>query len=171
MRQFVRNLFRSFKKPVKPQKRSFSTSPTMSGSATAAILYATTISTSSITGAVPEEAKEKRHHLKDGKGFTNPWDSWRDFSAPGIIKAMIWHGQFPGMRSWTNFFKAQSLWWCESSRHVTSYRSGPEAILRPVQGYANASCHMAWPCMLLRRVPRGSSSALRSCLQRAMQPV
>ncbi|KAL9130416.1 MAG: hypothetical protein Q9217_001383 [Psora testacea] len=45
----------------------------MSSSATSASLYAATISQSSITGAVPEEAKEKRHHLKDGKGFTNPW--------------------------------------------------------------------------------------------------
>ena len=45
----------------------------MSSSATAASLYAATISSATITGAVPEEAKEKRHHLKDGKGFTNPW--------------------------------------------------------------------------------------------------
>lgn len=45
----------------------------MSSSGTAASLYAATISPASITGAEPEEAKDKRHHLKDGKGFTNPW--------------------------------------------------------------------------------------------------
>jgi len=45
----------------------------MSNSGIAASLYAATISPASLTGAVPEEAKEKRHHLKDGKGFTNPW--------------------------------------------------------------------------------------------------
>ncbi|MCJ1376627.1 hypothetical protein MMC20_007870 [Loxospora ochrophaea] len=61
----------------------------MSSAGIAAALYAATISTSTITGAVPEDAKDKTHHLKDGKGFRNPWDSWRDFSAPGIMKAMI----------------------------------------------------------------------------------
>ena len=45
----------------------------MSGSGTAAALYAATISAASITAATPEAAGEKRHHLKDGKGFTNPW--------------------------------------------------------------------------------------------------
>ena len=45
----------------------------MSGSGTAASLYAATISQASVIGAEPEEAKDKRHHLKDGKGFTNPW--------------------------------------------------------------------------------------------------
>ena len=45
----------------------------MSGSGIAASLYAATISQASVMGAEPEEAKDKRHHLKDGKGFTNPW--------------------------------------------------------------------------------------------------
>ena len=61
----------------------------MSSSGTAASLYAATISPASVNGAEPEEAKDKRHHLKDGKGFTNPWDSWREFSGPGIMKAMV----------------------------------------------------------------------------------
>ena len=60
----------------------------MSGSGTAAVLYAATISNASITGAVPEESKERRHHLKDGKGFTNPWDSWKEMSGPSIMRAM-----------------------------------------------------------------------------------
>ncbi|KAL8687799.1 MAG: hypothetical protein Q9224_005047 [Gallowayella concinna] len=65
-----------------------STSPYMSSSGTAAALYAATVSPASITGAVPEEAKDKQHHLKNGKGFNNPWDSWRDFSGPAIGWAM-----------------------------------------------------------------------------------
>lgn len=109
MSQFIRNLFRSFKQPVNPQKRFLSTSPRMSSSATAAILYAATISTSSLTGAVPEEAKEKRHHLKDGKGFTNPWESWRTFSAPSILKAMAWHVLSLGTMCEANFVKAQNF--------------------------------------------------------------
>ncbi|KAL8716317.1 MAG: hypothetical protein Q9220_000222 [cf. Caloplaca sp. 1 TL-2023] len=60
----------------------------MSSSGTAAALYAATVSSASITGAVPEEAKEKKHHLKAGKGFTNPWESWRDFNGPAIAWAM-----------------------------------------------------------------------------------
>jgi len=56
----------------------------MSSSGIAAALYAVTISSSSITGAQPEEAKDKQHHLKDGKGFTNPWESWRNFTGSQI---------------------------------------------------------------------------------------
>ena len=63
----------------------------MSSSATATALYAATISTSLITSAVPEEAKDKKHHLKDGKGFTNPWDSWKNMSGPAIGKALLWY--------------------------------------------------------------------------------
>lgn len=29
--------------------------------------------------AVPDDAHEKKHHVKPGKEFTNPWDSYRDF--------------------------------------------------------------------------------------------
>ena len=67
----------------------------MSGSATAAALYAATVSSSTIAGATPEEAKEKRHHLQDGKGFINPWDSWKELSGPAIGKAMVWYVTHP----------------------------------------------------------------------------
>lgn len=63
----------------------------MSSSATAAALYAATVSSSAITGATPEEAKEKRHHVKDGKGFINPWDSWKEMPGPAIAREMIWY--------------------------------------------------------------------------------
>lgn len=61
----------------------------MSSSGTAAALYAATVSPASIMGAVPEEAKDKRHHLKDGKGFDNPWDSWKEIGGWAIGWAMI----------------------------------------------------------------------------------
>ncbi|MCJ1473769.1 hypothetical protein MMC13_002420 [Lambiella insularis] len=62
----------------------------MSAAGTAAALYAATISPASVTGAVPEEAKERRHHLKNGKGFINYWDSYTmSLSGPAIAKAII----------------------------------------------------------------------------------
>lgn len=98
MRVFFRFLFPSRTNPASRQKsrerRSFANTPVMSDSAISAILYAATISSSSIAGAVPDEAKEKRHHLTHGKGFTNPWDSWRVMSGPAILKAMLWYVRF-----------------------------------------------------------------------------
>jgi hypothetical protein len=41
-------------------------------------------------GAKPEEADAKAHHLKNGKGFTNPWDSYREWSAPKIVFNLLW---------------------------------------------------------------------------------
>lgn len=62
----------------------------MSSSGTAAALYAATVSSANITGATPEEAKEKRHHLQGEKGFHNPWDSWKDQSGATVGKALVW---------------------------------------------------------------------------------
>ena len=62
----------------------------MSSSATSAVLYAASVSMSPNASAVPEEAKELRHHLKDGKGFQNPWDSWKEQSGPQIARAVLW---------------------------------------------------------------------------------
>jgi len=62
----------------------------MSAGSTSAALYAAVVSSSQVTGAVPEEAKELRHHLKDDKGFMNPWDSYREMSAFRIIRALLW---------------------------------------------------------------------------------
>ena len=86
---FERLLYRIHKVPRSSAPRPFSTSPVMSSSGTAAALYAATVSSSSIMGAVPEEAKEKRHHLKDGKGFVNPWESWKAMPGPAIGRAMV----------------------------------------------------------------------------------
>lgn len=55
-------------------------------SSTTAVLYAITITTSPASPG-PDDVSKKSHHLK--VGFTNPWDSWREFSGPQVIKALI----------------------------------------------------------------------------------
>lgn len=70
-------------------RRTFTTSSNMERPAgTSAALYAT-VSTTTTQNAVPEDAKAKAHHLKDGKGFTNPWPSFRDFTPTSILWAML----------------------------------------------------------------------------------
>jgi hypothetical protein len=57
----------------------------MAGSITAATLYALTLSSPTAIDAVPENAKEKKHHRPNGKGFVNPWESAKLFSVPYIL--------------------------------------------------------------------------------------
>jgi hypothetical protein len=53
-------------------------------------LYAA-VSSPAQVGARPEDADEKRHHLKNGKGFTNPWDSYVESSFwKLLVKGMFW---------------------------------------------------------------------------------
>ena len=61
----------------------------MSGGMTGAALYAASMTSPTAIGAVPEDSKAKAHHLKDGKGFKSPWDSWIEKSALGVVMAMI----------------------------------------------------------------------------------
>jgi N-acyl-phosphatidylethanolamine-hydrolysing phospholipase D len=93
MRSFFQSLLRCrpFQRVKEPQQqRTNSTTRTMSGGMTAAALYACTMTSPASLGAVPEDTEAKAHHLKDGKGFTNPWDSWREMSAPQFARAMLW---------------------------------------------------------------------------------
>ena len=92
MRSFFRTFLRRPARPTKDNnpKSSATQIRVMSGGMTTVALYACTMTSPTVLGAVPEDAEAKAHHLKDGKGFRNPWDSWKDFSAPGIMKAMIW---------------------------------------------------------------------------------
>ncbi|RDW66178.1 metallo-hydrolase [Coleophoma cylindrospora] len=55
----------------------------------AAAAYACSITTPSALGAVPEDTDAKAHHLKNGKGFTNPWDSWTELNGPKVLFALI----------------------------------------------------------------------------------
>jgi hypothetical protein len=60
------------------------------GGAIGAGLYAV-VSNPAQVAARPEEADEKKHHLKNGKGFTNPWDSYVDISPwTLLVKGMFW---------------------------------------------------------------------------------
>ncbi|KAF2644752.1 putative Zn-dependent hydrolase/oxidoreductase family protein [Massarina eburnea CBS 473.64] len=40
-------------------------------------------------GAKPDDAEEKKHHLKGGKGFKNPWDSFTELGSPAIFWAIL----------------------------------------------------------------------------------
>lgn len=88
MRSFLRAFFQ---RPFQPsrQYRLFQNNATKMSASTAAVLYASVISSSQITGAIPEDAKDKPHHLKDGKGFRNPWDSYLDRSFFQVIIPML----------------------------------------------------------------------------------
>ena len=72
------------------QHRHFHRSALMASASTSAILYATVVSAADVTGAVPEDSVEKKHHLKGGKGFVNPWESYREQSVWQIGSAMLW---------------------------------------------------------------------------------
>jgi N-acyl-phosphatidylethanolamine-hydrolysing phospholipase D len=86
-------------KPYRPTKAStfwakpqFGTTIKMSsigGAGIGAALYAV-ISTPTQLAAQPEEAKAKAHHLKNGKGFTNPWDSYVAATAFQIFSTLLW---------------------------------------------------------------------------------
>ena len=90
MNVFRRLFFCFSRRSNNTPKRSLSGSPRMSNSQTAAALYAATVSSSSIAGATPEEASEKRHHLKGAKGFTNPWDSYVDATPWQLLTGLGW---------------------------------------------------------------------------------
>lgn len=91
MRSFLRTIFRkrSAKIPANDHLR-VNTTRAMSTGVGVAALYACSMTSPTALGAVPEDSKEKAHHLKHGVGFKNPWESWRDFSGPGIAAKMIW---------------------------------------------------------------------------------
>ncbi|KAH0545175.1 hypothetical protein FGG08_000787 [Glutinoglossum americanum] len=55
-----------------------------------AALYTVAVSEPSRAGGAPEDAKELRHHRQDGKGFRNPWDSWKDPSILRILRVILW---------------------------------------------------------------------------------
>ena len=92
MRSFFHALLR--RRPLtnnpQSQRANVSKSTIMAGGMTTAALYACTMTNPTALGAVPEESEAKAHHLKDGKGFINPWASWKDFSGPKLGLQMTW---------------------------------------------------------------------------------
>lgn len=61
----------------------------MNAASTSSALYAAVTSPAKVTGAVPEDTKELRHHLKDGKGFRNPWDSYQEWTVLQLFVKFI----------------------------------------------------------------------------------
>lgn len=70
------------------QTRNFHTAHIMASAGTSSTLYAA-VTAPATSAAIPEDSKDKAHHVKDGKGFRNPWDSWHDQSVLSILSAMI----------------------------------------------------------------------------------
>ncbi|KAF2424266.1 Metallo-hydrolase/oxidoreductase [Tothia fuscella] len=72
----------------------------MSSASTAAAFYASTISASQMTGAIPEDTEVNAHHAKGGKGYINPWPSfvdpvrWANFQAV-IMRKVRGQGNSP----------------------------------------------------------------------------
>lgn len=162
MRAFFFHVF-SFTRRRSPHssfKQALHSSTTMSGSSTSAILYAATVSAASVTGTTPESAEEKRHHLKDGSGFINPWDSWRNQTSPQIMKAM---GGFEMLHHAAGFALTHSqetyLRQSQSSRHYAAHGHRAGARLSPLEVHRSPSSYLAGTRMLLCRVsfwPEGS---------------
>lgn len=79
--------------PVFWQKPHFSTTVKMSsiGGAGVGIGLHAIVSNPAQVAAQPEEAKDKAHHLKNGKGFTNPWDSYTEFGVFQLMRMFFWY--------------------------------------------------------------------------------
>jgi N-acyl-phosphatidylethanolamine-hydrolysing phospholipase D len=91
---FSRRLFKT-RHQFTSSRRFFNNTTKMSSASTSAALYAAVTSPAQAIGAQPDEAKDKRHHLKDGKGFINPWDSYIDRAGFSIGMAMIKYDKPP----------------------------------------------------------------------------
>ncbi|KAI9663419.1 MAG: hypothetical protein M1829_006111 [Trizodia sp. TS-e1964] len=82
----MRPIFKVLHRPPSP-KQLFTTKRvrTIAGISTstmaATTLYSVTVTEPSQQGAEPEGSRELLHHLTNGKGFQNPWDSTSDLSA------------------------------------------------------------------------------------------
>jgi N-acyl-phosphatidylethanolamine-hydrolysing phospholipase D len=72
-----------------PRRTSATQISSMAGM-TSAVLYACTTTSPTGLGAVPEDSEAKAHHLKNGKGFTNPWESWKELKPAQIMLGMAW---------------------------------------------------------------------------------
>ena len=61
----------------------------MSGGTIAAVMYASAVSPPAGLGAVPEDVEKKAHHLKNKKGYINPWDSYHETGFRKFFLSMI----------------------------------------------------------------------------------
>jgi hypothetical protein len=82
----------TIRRPALWQQPHFNTTIKMSsigGASIGAGLYAM-VSNPAQIAAEPEDAKDKAHHLKNGKGFINPWDSFVETSPFQFMRAIFW---------------------------------------------------------------------------------
>ena len=82
--------FSVFKTPSASPPPALQVKMSSAGAATAATLYAIASISTPNGGTKPEDATEKKHHLKNGKGFWNPWPSYKEASPAKIIWEMLW---------------------------------------------------------------------------------
>ena len=71
-------------------QRSFHSINKMSSATTSSLLYSSVINPLQGANAIPEDATSLSHHLKDGRGFINPWESYRERSGWHIMRALLW---------------------------------------------------------------------------------
>ncbi|TVY86763.1 N-acyl-phosphatidylethanolamine-hydrolyzing phospholipase D [Lachnellula willkommii] len=103
----------------------------MSSGMTAVVMYATMTAPTALS-AVPEETKDKAHHLKNGKGFRNPWDSCIEQNPIKLTTTLAW-----------NLFTGKTKWPDTTPPHVEvhtptflSSRTGSQALRATWLGHA-----------------------------------
>jgi hypothetical protein len=169
MRSFFRSFlrrrpFQRVNEPNQNPKVSATQATTMAGSMTAAALYACSMSSPSALGAVPEDAPDKKHHLKSGVGFQNPWESWKELSGPKIGGAVIWYCQPPkffSIAECTDISKqGENNRQAQVAKHQPAHSSSSRTYLSPLPNdLPIPPRNMARPCMLLCRISQRSARA------------
>jgi hypothetical protein len=98
MRAFIHGLFRASRAQYSSQsitgKRALLLN--MSNGTALAALFTASITDGKKSGT-PEEYASKPHHLKGGKVFTNPWESWRELKPLNIMKYFVVYVSISGI--------------------------------------------------------------------------
>ena len=111
----------------------FHNSAKMASASTSATLYAAVTSPAQITGAEPEDTKELKHHLKHGKGFQNPWDSYKNTVGLTTILSIAWYGGTRLILVGQGSFFSQAIfhWAKPMARHNTTHSSCSQTNIPP----------------------------------------
>lgn len=131
-----RNIPNSAKKSAAAfwQTPHFSTTAKMSsvgGAGLGAGLYAVVSNPSQVLSQ-PEEAAAKAHHLKNGKGFTNPWDSYTELTPFTMLWGLFMYASPSSLlRISTNAHAGARSQANEQARHHTAHCPRPNTQLPP----------------------------------------
>jgi len=134
LRSLLPNPLRLYKNHQSISKsNSFHHSAKMASASTSATLYAAVTSPAQITGAEPEDAKELKHHLKHGKGFQNPWDSYKNTVGPTTILTIAWYRRYSFNISRPRLILSQAIlhWARPMARHNTTDSSCSQTDIPP----------------------------------------